>query len=144
MTKATKILSRIASISLFVFGVIGAVSGIWTMINGADFGAWIFPFVVFAVEIVLGNMLYVSTHNMKADRFLVLLIVSLLFLIFVRAIYGGKYLARSADIFAVFGMGVASVFQTIFLYYAIAVIVCLIVGATFRIIKIFLDKKDAE
>ena len=45
---------------------------------------------------------------------------------------------------AVFGMGVASVFQTIFLYYAIAVIVCLIVGATFRIIKIFLDKKDAE
>ena len=142
MLKSMKILSKIVALSLFVLGVTGFASGIKTMFDGADFGAWIFPFVLFLAEIIIGTMLYSSTYDTDADRFLVLNVVALLFILFIRIIYGGGYLTRSAEIFYMVSLGFGNVITNIYTYYFIAVIIMAVISITFRVILIYKNKKQ--
>jgi hypothetical protein len=142
MLKSMKILSKIVALSIFILGISGFISGIKTMFDGADFGAWIFPFVLFVTEIVIGTMLFSSTYNTDADRFLVLNVVALLFLLFIRIIYAGEYLTRSAEIFYSISLMFGKVFANIYAYYFIAVIVMAIVSISFKVILLCKNKKQ--
>lgn len=137
-----KILSKIVAISLFILGISGLVSGVKTMLDGADFGAWIFPFVLFITEIVIGTMLFSRTYSTDQDSFLVLNAVSVIFLLFIRIVYGGGYLTRSAEIFYSISMTCGKVFSYIYAYYFIAVIIMAVVSIVIRTMQIIKAKKQ--
>ncbi len=129
MSKATSLLAKISAIIMIVVGAIGAVSNIYMIIAGA----FVFQFVLGALGLLVSGILLLGASKaIDTTKFLVMVIIALVFVILDRFVLDSW--AVNGSILAIISVEFYAIFARILSIVMIIVMIAVIAALALKIV----------